>query len=144
MTVRRVGERVLVECATFLSPLVDPDEVLSDAIMLHQHVATWLPEARVMYVFAPDGVLSTYGRWVRTRMDVEGLRVSSRGSIIGERQRTRMLWHARGEYEPEGSYEFDLRADRTRSIVVETGSMFDGRQIADEVAAYKALMSFPS
>lgn len=144
MTVRRSGEQVLVECSTFLSPFADPDDVLRDAIMLHQHVATWLPEARVMYVFAPDGVLSTYGRWVRTRMEVEGLRVSSRGSIIGERQRTRMLWHARGEHEPEGSYEHDLRADRTRTFVVGFGETVDWRLIANEVAQYRALMSFPS
>lgn len=146
MTPRKVGERVIVECSTFLSPLSDHLDVLSDAVALHQDVASWLPDAQVIWLFTKDTALSTYGKWVRARMDVEGLRVSSRGYSVTERQRTRMLWHVRsdGLSRPEGRFEYDLHADRVREFIVEVGDKFDGRLIADEVAAYKALMSFPS
>ncbi|WP_119698826.1 hypothetical protein [Microbacterium halotolerans] len=135
-----------MECSTFLSPLIDPYDVLSDAIALYQDVAAWLPEAEVIWVYSAEHSLSTYARWMRARMEQEGLWVSTRGAVVGEHQRTRMVWHARSEglSRPEGHFECDLRADRVREFIVETGGMFDGQLVADEVAAYKALMSFPS
>ena len=146
MTVRKVAERVIIECATFLSPLSDHLDVLSDAVALHQDVAAWLPDAEVIWLYSSERTLSPYGKWIRERMAQEGLQVSTRGSVVGERQRTRMLWHVRpdGLSRPEGRFEHDLHADRVREFIVEVGDRFDGQQIADEVAAYKALMVFPS
>ncbi|MFT4259462.1 hypothetical protein [Microbacterium sp.] len=95
MTRRKVAERVIIECGTFLSPLVEPEDVMGAAVALHQQVATWLPEAEVVWLFTKDDALSTYGKWLRARMDAEGLRVSTRGAVILEKQRTRMLWHLR-------------------------------------------------
>ncbi|WP_292766925.1 hypothetical protein [Microbacterium sp. UBA3486] len=137
---------MILECSTFLSPLVEPEDVMGAAVALHQDVAAWLPEAEVIWLYARERTLSTYGKWLRARMDAEGLRVSTRGSVIVGQQRSRMLWHVRpGEISrPEGNFEYDLQADRVREFIVETGAMFDGQFIADEVAAYKALMSFPS
>lgn len=141
-----MGERVIVECSTFLSPLSDHLDVLSDAVALHQDVAAWLPEAQVIWLFTSERTLSTYGKWIRARMDTEGLRVSSRGYTVTEQQRTRMLWHVRsdGLSRPEGRFEYDLHADRVQEFIVPIGERFDGQLIADEVAAYKALMTFPS
>lgn len=146
MTRRKVAERVIVECSTFLSPLVEPEDVMGAAVALHLHVATWLPEAEVTWLFARASTLSAYGKWMLSRMDFEGLRVSTRGSVVGEQQRTRMLWHARSEGlgRPEGRFEYDLQADRVREFVIETGDMFDGQLIGDEIAAYKALMAIPN
>ena len=79
-------------------------------------------------------------------MEEEGLHVSTRGSVVTASQHTRMLWLVRseGDTQPDGRYEIDLHADRRRKFVVETGGMFDWKAITDEVAAYKALMVFPS
>lgn len=56
-----------------------------------------------------------------------------------------MLWHVRpdGLSRPEGRFLYDLHADRVRELIVEVGDRFDGQLIADELAAYKALMAFP-
>ncbi|WP_394280439.1 hypothetical protein [Microbacterium sp.] len=99
----------------------------------------------MIWLFTKDTALSTYGKGIRVHMDTEGLRVSTRGYTVTERQRTRMLWHVRpdGLSRPEGRFQYDLHGDRVREFIVEVGDRFDGRLIADEVAAYKALMSFP-
>lgn len=146
MTRRRVAEQIIIESETFLSPLLDHMDVLSDAVATHQDVAAWLPRAKVTWLFSSERTLSTYGKWIRSRMEEEGLHVSTRGSVIGESQHTRMLWLVRseGDTRPDGRYEIDLHADRRRKLVVEVGGMFDWKAITDEVAAYKALMAFPS
>lgn len=146
MSRRKVAEQVIVECETFLSPLLDHMDVLSDAVATHQDVAAWLPRAKVTWLFSSEHTLSTYGKWIRSRMEEEGLHVSTRGSVVAASEHTRMLWLVRTESDtqPDGRYEVDLYADRRRTFVVETGRMFAWRKITDEVAAYKALMAFPS
>lgn len=136
---------MVVECSTFLTPFADPDQVIADAIALAQEVATWLPNAQVVWLYSSDSTLSTYGKWLRARMDIEGLRVTTRGSVVTEHFRTRMLWHVRSEglSRPEGQYEIDLEPDRVREFIVETGDVPPWSEIAREVAQYAAVMSFP-
>ena len=142
----KVAEQIIIESETFLSPLLDHMDVLSDAVATHQDVAMWLPRARVVWLFASERTLASYGKWIRPRMEEEGLHVSTRGSVVTASEQTRMLWHVRSESDarPDGRYEIDLHADRRRKLVVETGGMFDWKKITDEVAAYRALMAFPS
>lgn len=139
---RRRDEMLVIESSAFDSPLADADSIVDGLAWLDYEVKKWLRWLVVIVAFPPDDVCSTYLKWVRARLDMVGVRTTTRGDRPRERARCRMMWHVRGEGRGEGgSFEIAVKPDRVREWVVEPHLMFEPEVVAAAIIDYAATLA---
>lgn len=147
VTRRKISEMVIVEASTLATPLALERHSAFDGVRwLDGEVRKWLPRASVVVLFPRVHTLSPWTRELRNRLDLLGLRTSTRGAASdAEPVRTRQLWHVRseGRDRPVGHYEYDLEADRVKEFIVPLGDLPQWEIVAAAVVEYAAVMAFP-
>lgn len=126
-------EAVIVHVAALCDPLLDADDLFHALVYLERDLRSWnVP----LLIYVPEEA-SRYAQWWNVRLESAALRVLDQSLD----ERLRQVWWVAGL----GCTEAPplLRADRVRKFAVEPGSEPQWGSVLDEVARYRAAMTFP-
>lgn len=127
-------EAVIVHVSALCDPLLDADDLFYGLVHLERDLRSWGVPLRV---YVPS-VASRYAQWWNVRLESAALRV------IDEplNERLRQVWWVAGLGCAEAPPV--LCADRVRKLAADPGSEPPWGSVLDEVARYRAAMTFPS